>query len=125
MRQWAWLAIGVACVAGAAQGADFKTLRYLNAPPATTTPALPGEAKARPLEFARIVVEPRNGEAWAIAYTSIVMRGEGDNTPLYKMVTWNSGRVQEQTAAFKRVFDEELQRAGFASSGAGSLFDES
>jgi serine protease Do len=124
MRQWAWLAIGLVCAAGVARAADFKTLRYLNAPPATTAPALPGEAKARPLEFARIVVEPRNGEAWAITYTSIVMRSEGDNTPLYKMMTWNSGRVQEQTAAFKRVFDEELQRAGFATSGASSLFDE-
>jgi serine protease Do len=124
MRQWAWLAVGLACASGAAQSADYGELRRLSAPPPTQVVALPSDAKAQPLEFMKIVIQPRNGEAWAIAYTSIVVRAEGDTTPAYRMMTWTSGRVQEQTAAYKRVFDEELKKAGFASDGAESLFAE-
>jgi hypothetical protein len=81
-------------------------------------------SKPQPLEFVRVVVQPRNGEAWAIAYTSIMVRAEGDTSPAYKMMTWTAGRVQDQTAAYKRVFDEELKKAGFASNGADSVFGD-
>lgn len=124
MRHWAWVAIGLAWVAAAAHGADYKTLRHLNATAPTAATSLPGDVKPRAVQFARIVVEPRNGEAWAIAYTSIEMRAEGDNTPAYKLMTWTSGRVQEQTAAYKRIFDEELKKTGFVTDGAESLFGE-
>ena len=124
MRPWTGLAIILACVAGVGQAADYKMLRNLNAPGATPVAPLPSEAKPRPLQFARIVIEPRNGEAWAVAYTSVVLRAEGDTTPAYKLMTWNSGRVQDQTAAYKRIFDEELKKAGFIADGGDSLFGE-
>jgi serine protease Do len=124
MKHLGWVAIAFACAAGGAQGAELKALRYLNAAPPTSIIALPSDAKPRPLQFVRIVVQPRNGEAWAIAYTSIAVRAEGDTTPIYKLMTWNSGRVQEETTAYKRVFDEELKRAGFAPDGGDSLFGE-
>ena len=62
---------------------------------------------------ARVVIQPKDGEAWAIAYTSIFIRAEGDRTPAYKFMTWSSGRVEAQTASYRRVFDEELKKAGF------------
>jgi len=124
MRRLAWLAVALAFASGTARSADYKELRRLNAPPPTPVSALPADAKAQPLQFVRIIVQPRNGEAWAVAYTSIIVRAEGDNTPAYKMMTWTAGRVQEQTAAYKRVFDEELAKAGFATDGGDSLFGD-
>jgi serine protease Do len=124
MRRWIGLGLALACLAGAARGADYKTLRNLNAPPPTQVTPLLGAQKPRPLQFVKIVIQPRNGENWAIAYTSIAVRAEGDNTPAYKMMTWSSGRVQEQAAPYKRVFDEELQKAGFAADGGDALFGE-
>jgi hypothetical protein len=109
-------------ITSAANGADYKTLRTLNAPAPSSPAHLSANAKPRPLQFMRIVIEPRNGEAWAIAYTSVALRAEGDDTPAFRMMTWNSGRVQEQAAAYKRVFDEELQKAGFVSDSGESLF---
>ena len=54
--------------ATAANGADYKTLRNLNAPPPIQVDPLPAGAKARPVQFVRAVIEPRVGEAWALAY---------------------------------------------------------
>lgn len=119
-----WLAVGLACVAGASHAADYKTLRYLNAPAPSQAQPLPSGSKPRPLEFAKVVIEPNNGEPWALAYGSVFVRSEDDNSPAYKLLTWNSGRVQEQTAPFKRVFDEELRKAGFSPDGGESLFGE-
>jgi S1-C subfamily serine protease len=119
------LAGGVlACASGAAQGADYKELRRLNAPAPTSVTPLPSDTKPQPLQFVRVVIQPRNGEAWAVAYTSIMVRAEGDTTPAYKMMTWTAGRVQDQADAYKRVFDEELKKAGFASDNADSLFGD-
>jgi S1-C subfamily serine protease len=107
---------------GVARSADFKTLRNLNAPPPTQVAPLAAGAKPNPLQFVKVVIQPRNGEAWAIAYTSIMIRAEGDTTPAYKLMPWTAGRVQDQAAAYKRIFDEELQKAGFSADGADSLF---
>jgi serine protease Do len=124
MRRWAWLAVGLALTSGAAQAADYKELRRLNAPLPTQVVPLASDAKTQPVQLLRVVVQPRNGEAWAIAYTSIFLRGEDDTRPVYKMMTWTAGRVQEQTAAYTRVFDEELKKAGFASDQADSVFGD-
>ncbi len=124
MRRWTWLAIGLVLANGPARAADYKELRRLNALPPTQVVALPADAKAQPVQFVRVVVQPRNGEAWAIAYTSIMVRAEGDMTPAFKMMTWTSGRVQEQTAVYKRVFDEELKKAGFAGDQVDSVFGD-
>ena len=122
MKARAWLAMVAVCGASATQAATYKELRTLNAPAPTQASPLPAGAKPRALQLARVVIQPKDGEAWAIAYTSIAVRAEEDNRPLYKLMTWSSGRVEAQTASFGRVFDEELKAAGFASDSGDSLF---
>jgi S1-C subfamily serine protease len=85
---------------------------------------LPPDTTTRPVQFARVVVQPSDGEAWAIAYTSIFLRAEGDNTPAYNFLTWQQGRVDAEKASFARVFDEELKKAGFQSEVGESLFGD-
>jgi S1-C subfamily serine protease len=116
-------ALMAASLANVATAADYKTLRNLKAPPPTEAPALPPGAKPRAVQFARIVFQPQDGEAWAIAYTSIMVRAEGDTTPAYRMVPWSGGRLDAATASFGRAFDEELEKAGFKAEARDSLFD--
>lgn len=110
--------------ASSAVAADYRELRKLNAPPPTPAPRLPANAAVRPVKFARVVVHPRDGEAWAIAYRSIFLRAEGDNTPAFKMMTWNTGASEGETDTFGRIFNEELGKAGFRTEGGESLFDD-
>ena len=124
MRRWAWLAVGLALAGGAAQAADFKTLRGLSAPSMTEVQPLSTPAKARPLQFAKIVIQPPNGEPWALEYMSSSIH-RGENSPGNRLLAWTSGRVQEQVTPFKRVFDEELQKAGFAGDSPDSVFADS
>jgi serine protease Do len=124
MTRWIWLTIGLACIAGAASGADFKTLRHLNASAPTAVAPLPVVSHPRPLQFVRIVIQPHNGEPWALAYNSSSVRGSGETSPADRLMTWNSGRVQEQPAPFKKVFDEELEKAGFTGDAPDSVFAE-
>jgi hypothetical protein len=125
MKQWIWLGIALACAAGAARAADYNTLRHLNAPAPTSVTPLPDGSHPRPLQFLTIVIQPRNGEVWALAYVSTSVRGESENSPADRLMTWSSGRVQEKPAPFKKVFDEELQKAGFADDAPDSVFADS
>lgn len=121
------LAIALACglAAGSASAAEYKVLRTLQAPAPTTVPPLPAGSAPRAVEFARAVFHPKEGEAWAIAYTSVMLRAEGDTTPLYEFITWKSGKVEAETSSFARIFAEELKAAGFVAGGAGeSLFED-
>jgi serine protease Do len=124
MRRWAWLVVGLACANGAAQGADFKTLRGLSVPNATQVQPLPRDAKTRPLQFAKIVIQPRSGEPWALTYFNGSIYGVQENGPYTSLLKWTSGRVQEQTSQYKRIFDEELQHAGFTGDGSESVFTD-
>jgi S1-C subfamily serine protease len=123
-----WLGVLAAATAlglgHAALSADYKTLRNLNAPPPSATQRLPEGAKARPVQFSKIVIHPKDGEAWAIAYTSVIIRAEGDKTPVYEFLTWRDGRVEAETASFSRAFDDELGKAGFKGDSGQSLFDD-
>jgi len=112
-------------MASGAQGADFNTLRHLNASTPTAVAALPEATHPRPLQFVRIVIQPRNGEPWALAYNSSSVRGSGESSQANRLMTWSSGRVQEQPAPFKKVFDEELQKAGFMGDAPDSVFADS
>ena len=117
MRSWAGLALGLAVVAAtAAHGASYAVLRNLSAPPPVEVAQLPAGSELRPVQLARIVVQPRDGEAWALSYP-IVMGTE-------QLLTWDVGPVEAQTASFQRVFDEELKKAGFAGDAMQSLFPE-
>ncbi|WP_374469790.1 S1C family serine protease [Phenylobacterium sp.] len=116
--------LAVALVASGAQGADYRTLRRLQAAAPRVVQPLPAGIQVRPVEFARIVIHPKDGEAWALAYNSrtiptIRIPPEGDT-----MLTWQGGRLDGQTASFARVFDRELATAGFAGGGSQSLFDD-
>ena len=117
MRSWAWLALGVAVAAATvAHGASYDVLRNLSAPAPIDVARLPAGSEPRPVQLARIVVQPRNGEAWALAYPTVM--------GTVQLLTWDVGRVEAQTASFQRVFDEELQKAGFAGDAVQSLFAE-
>jgi serine protease Do len=125
MKRWAWLAVALACASGVAQGADYKTLRNLSAPNATVVQPLRADAKARPLQFVRMVIQPRSGDVWALSYLAGSVRGSDENSPANRYLTWTSGRVQEQAAPYKHIFDEELQNANFAGDSPDSVFAES
>lgn len=124
MRGLGWVALGVVLASGSASGADYKVLRNLRAGPPTQVARPAPETKAQPVQFARIVFHLPQGEAWAIAYTSIVLRSEDNDTPLYRMMTWDGGRLDGEKASFERAFDEELAKAGFAAESGESLFGD-
>jgi serine protease Do len=123
MRHWTWLALALVFAATSAEAADYKILRHMNAPAPTVVTQIE-TAKVQPVQLARVVVHPQDGEAWALAYTSIAIREEGDNRPANRFLTWKSGAVDGDLTAFQRVFDDELKKAGFKSDGGGSLFGE-
>jgi len=128
MKQWTLqligLALGLALTASRAQAADYKTLRNLNAPPPVQLQPLPGGTKARPVQFVKAVVQPRNGEAWALAYYSFAAEDPDHPRPALGLLNWNAGRVQAETSSFARAFDEEMSKAGFTGGGGESLFGE-
>ncbi|MGH6910439.1 MAG: S1C family serine protease, partial [Phenylobacterium sp.] len=115
----------VALASGSASSADYKTmkaLKALNAGPPTSVTALPTGATPQPVEFVRIVIHPKDGEAWALAYTMGIAYSEEHPAPPDTLLTWNSGRLDAEKAAFERAFDEELAKAGFAAESGESLF---
>ncbi len=123
MRRWTWLAFGLALAATAARGADYKTLRNLNAgPPTQVAPA--GAASVQTVQFARIILHPRDGKAWALAYSSTGFRYAEDGTPNFRFLTWQNGAAEADLSGFQRIFDEELKKAGFKSDSGDSLFGE-
>lgn len=126
MKPLAFLALGFALLGTAANAADYKTLRRLAAPTPIQLEPLPAGAKPRATQFAKVVIHPADGQAWALAYESIVLRSEGGPAPVDELLTWDSGRMDAQTAAFERAYDDELRKAGFQAGGGGSsLFDDS
>ena len=120
-----WLGVLLALVANSAWSADFSTLRKLQAPPPVTVAALASGEKARSVEFARIVLHPKDGEAWAVVYFSQEMLDPSRPGPSTQFLTWNSGKMDAETSSFGRIFAEELRSAGFAAVGGDSLFDDS
>jgi S1-C subfamily serine protease len=127
MRVAVAIALGAMLLSGAAEAADYKVLRTLQAPPPIQLSSLPAGTTARPVEFARVVFHPKEGEAWALAYESMIAVGGGETAPppqLSELLTWDSGRMDGETATFARAFDEELKKAGFAAAGTVSLFGD-
>lgn len=116
--------LALSLVSGSAAAADYKVLRSLQAPAPIQLASLPAGTKTKPVKFARIVIHPKDGEAWALAYESWVVRGEGAPPAVSDLLTWDSGRVEAETASFQRAFDDELRKAGFAAEAASSLFAE-
>jgi serine protease Do len=115
--------LALALISGSAWSADYRTLRNLQAPPAVELQPLAAGEKVQPVRFAKVVVHPRDGEAWAVVYASIPVRAEGDTRPPYRLIPWENGRIDADSASFGRAFDEELAKAGFKSDGSEeSLF---
>ncbi|MDB5443355.1 MAG: hypothetical protein JWP73_1731 [Phenylobacterium sp.] len=117
----AMAAIGFGATASAA---DYKTLRHLSAGPPTPVTALPADANARPVQFARIVVHPTDGEPWGMTYFSSVIANEDEGSATYKFMIWQGGASDGGTASFARVFDEELRRTSFRAESGEALFEE-
>ena len=124
MRISAALIACAALAASSAHGADYKTLRNLNAPPPIQLAPLPAGVKAQPLQFARAVIEPRVGEPWALAYYSIPFDDPDHPRPSLGFLNWNSGSIEGDPTVFGRIFNEELRKAGFTAP-AESLFSDS
>jgi serine protease Do len=120
MRNWAWLAVGLAMTATAAAAADEQTLKSLEAPPPARLSTLP--AGTRPVKFARVIVQLKP-EPWAYIRTYQVNGGalalkEG-------LMTWQNGEEEVKVSAVSSIFDEELLRAGGSPDNATSnLFSQ-
>jgi S1-C subfamily serine protease len=118
----ALVALG-ALVTGAA-AADYKSLHAVNGGAPTQVPPLPVSAKPRPVQLSRVVVHPQDGEAWALEYDSAAIGDPDHPPPPPRLVPWNSGASDQKVSTFARVFDEEMQKAGFAAQATDSLFEE-
>jgi S1-C subfamily serine protease len=114
MRKLASFIASAAMIASVAHGADYKTLRNLTTAPPIKLEPLPAGVKARPVQFARAVLEPKVGEAWALAYYSVPLDDPDNPRPTLGFLNWNSGRAEADASAFGRIFDEELKQAGFS-----------
>lgn len=118
------LVLALAFLGSGSTAADFKTLRKLEAPPPLTVSPMPADAKVSPVRLSKVVLQPRQGESWALVYTSIPVGGEGYSPPPDELLPWRDARSESDTASFERIFDEELQAAGFKTAGGGSLFEQ-
>ena len=125
MRQWIWLALCLALGSTVAHAADYKTLRNLNAPPPIQLDRLPAGTKPRPVQFARAVVAPKDGEAWALAYYSLTIEDPDHPRQRLGLLNWSAGRIEGEATAFARIFKEEANKAGFNTGEGESLFGES
>src|SRR5215471_10338363 len=99
MRTLAWIG-ALATLATAAHSADYKSLRNLNAPPPIQVEPLAAGVKAQPVQFARAVVEPKVGEAWALAYYSDPFDDPDNPRPKLGFLNWTSGRAEGDPSAF-------------------------
>ncbi|MFN3513027.1 MAG: S1C family serine protease [Phenylobacterium sp.] len=109
-------------VATSADAADYKTLRNLMADAPTSPPPIPAGVEPNPVDFAKIVFHPREGEAWGLLYDSILISTSENKRPPDVFLNWESGRFEAQTDGFARIFAEELSKAGFKPGNDDSLF---
>ena len=119
MRNWAWLAVGLAMTATAVNAADEQTLKSLDAPAPASLSTLP--AGTRPVKFARVIVQLKP-EPWAYIRTYQMNGGE----PAFKegLITWQNGEQEVKISAVSSIFDEEFRRAGGSPDDASNLFSQ-
>ena len=116
--RWLWaIAACAVLVASTAQAADLKTLEKLEAPAPVLVAPPPAGSTPNPIRLSKVVLQPREGESWALVISSGV-----NHTP-NRLLEWQDGRMESDTSTFSRIFDEELRAAGFKGGGEGSLFD--
>jgi serine protease Do len=126
MRGWiaAVAALMVTALAGGASAGDYESLHAINGGPPTQVAPLPAASKPHPVQLVRVIVHPQDGGAWALEYGSLIVADPDHPPPPPRLVPWNSGAAEQKVAAFARVFDEELQKAGFSAQAADTLFDD-
>lgn len=122
MRWLRFAVAGALFVAGQAAAADYRVLRRLEAPPPLTVAQLPPEASPSPIRLSKVRLQPREGEAWALIYSTLP--GGDTPPPPDEMLPWREGPSGADTATFSQIFDEELKAAGFKTAGEDSLFEE-
>lgn len=122
------IALRIFCVVAAlsafqpARAADEKSLKNLQAPAPADVRPLP--AGARPVRFARVVVQLRP-EPWALVEIGPHYDRGGIVYPEKRLVSWENGQEEVKTSVVSAIFDEEMLKAGGrGASGAGSLFDQ-
>lgn len=124
MRGLALMMAALALLGSKAAAADYKTLRNLQAPPPVVVSPMPAEAKVNPVRLSKVVLQPRQGEGWALLYTSVLLGSPQGDTPADRILLWEDSRSESDAASFSRIFDEELRAAGFKTAGASSLFEQ-
>lgn len=122
--RWFWLVASVLFVTGQARAADHKTLRRLQAPPPVIVTPLPTDVASSPTRLSKVLLQPREGEGWALIYAASPLYSEGNPRPRDEILPWNDAPSGVDTATFSRIFDEELRAAGFSTAGQQSLFEE-
>ncbi len=70
-----------------AVAAEAKVLRRLAAPPPIQLQPLPPDATPRAVTLAKVAIHPADGEAWALAYDTFPLRGEGAPPPVKGIVS--------------------------------------
>jgi hypothetical protein len=105
MKMWGIAGIALALVAGSAWGADYQTLRHLQAPPPVVLQPLASGEKAQAVKSAKVVIHPRrDGEAWAVVYSTTAAQIETDASRAAALVPWKRGRIESDDAALVRAF---------------------
>lgn len=100
-----------------------REFRSLEAPPAVVVPTLAPDQHTNPVRLVKVVIEPRIDRPWAFVYTSSIYDPDHPPPP-DQMITWEHGGPVAQIDSFARIVDEEMQKAGFTTSGSDSLFGE-
>lgn len=105
MKQWAWLALGLAFIAGMAQAADEKTLEKLEAPAPHSIQPLQGSPVAA-IKFVRIVFD-LPPEPWA----KIRIYREDVSGSIDRLISWKEGATVIRPSTVQGFIGEELRAA--------------
>ncbi|MDB5467332.1 MAG: hypothetical protein JWQ46_2094 [Phenylobacterium sp.] len=100
--------LALAFIAGSAWGADDQTLRDLLAPPPVVLQPLASGEKAQPVKLAKVVIQPRDGEAWAIVYEMSPTGPWAPRRSPNERIPWKGGRIE----SYSGLLDENGQMVG-------------
>jgi serine protease Do len=124
MRNWTWLAVGLAMAATSARSADEKTLQNVIAPAPAAASSLPAGHTARAVKLVRVVVQLKP-EPWALVTLGGHPEGDVLVPQASRLVSWQQGQEEVRASTFSDIFADEFRQAGGAANqNADSLFSE-
>ena len=89
----------------------------LTVPPAEAVEPLPPGTETRPLSFTKLVARLNRGQTWGQVQIGVMCLPAGN-------MTWRGGQSQVDTGELDVVFFEEIEKAGFSSTGNPNLLFE-